>query len=96
MSEEIESQVEQLILDTLAMKTQERGFSEKEFGLNERKFKMAQKFLSELKKYQSINRGQKLRAIQMAINDPVLREEYIRASQPALLPELQSRPKKKA
>jgi hypothetical protein len=94
MSNGIEEKLEKLVEDTLAMEPTEKGFSKGEFEYNERKFNMAQKFLSYKSKYQAIKRGQSLRAINMIAQKPEVKEQYIRATQPNMLPEIQSRPKK--
>jgi hypothetical protein len=94
MSEEIEERVEKLVMDTLDMNPMEKGFNPGLMEYNERKFSMAQRFLSDRKKYGAIEKGQRLRAIGMAFSNPELRESYIRATQPEMLPQLENRPKK--
>jgi hypothetical protein len=65
-----------------------RNVKDAEFGRLQAKANVGIKVRHDQKVEERENRNQVLRAISMAFNDPKIREQYIKASAPKMLPDL--------
>ena len=93
MSDKIETKLETLVEEVLGMEPEEKGFKPKVLEYRERQFRIGAQFLRDKNMNDRIKVGQMLRVVAMITQDPEVRKEYIKASQPKMLPQLESRPK---
>lgn len=78
--------------DFLTMDPGSKDFNREVFDARERQVNVGFKLVREANVQERTIRDQTLRAIRIVAGTPELREEYIRASMPKLLPELRGRP----
>ena len=95
MEDNIENKVEKIVEEVLDMNPSEKGFNPGVLDYKERQFRVGSTFLRDRDKNKRIKVGQTIRIIGMITADPEIRKEYIRQTQPQLLPDLRSRPKEK-
>lgn len=92
MQTDLRDLVEQKAREFIAMDPGAKEFNRDVFDARERQVNVGHKLVREANVQERSRADQALRAIRMIAQTPELREQYVRASQPKLLPQIKGRP----
>jgi hypothetical protein len=93
MEQNVESKVESIVEKVLDMNPEDKEFSAEAFAVRVQQAKIGMTYNRDKNQNERIKQGQMIRVIGMIASSPEAREKYIEATQPGLLPALQTRPK---
>jgi len=89
---EIMGLADQKVVEFLRIDVQGKEFNQDRFDNLERQANVGHKVKREVNVHQRTQQDQFLRVVRLIGTTPEMREQYIRASQPKMLPQLKARP----